>query len=68
MEPFDSNNNFHKIIVDLWHISRTALADQDHGTYERKQYVCNELRKRYPELVSDLSGKRLWLTVNEVLA
>lgn len=61
-------SNFNKIVYDLWHISRAALATVEHGNYERKQYIAKELRTNYPDLVADLTSKRLWLLINDILA
>lgn len=52
-------------IIDLWNVSRIALST--HPTvakrYDRLLYVKNELRRSRPELVKDLTGKKLWFAV-----
>lgn len=52
-----------KTIIDLWHISRTALATQDSGRHSRMIYVKNELIARYPELIVGLSPKKVWFEI-----
>lgn len=54
-----------KAIIDLWHVSRVALAT--HPTvakrYDRLLYVKNELLRSRPELVKDLTPKKIWFAV-----
>lgn len=55
-------------IIELWHISRTALAGSDTSRYARMCYIKNELIRSYPELIKDMSGKRLWLTIEDQIS
>lgn len=50
-------------IIELWHISRTALAGQDTGRHSRMIYVKNELLRTYPSLVANMSNKAIWLEI-----
>jgi hypothetical protein len=54
-------------IIELWHISRTALATQDSGRHSRMTYVKNELIKSYPKLIEGLSNKKIWLEIESVV-
>lgn len=57
-----------KTIIDLWHISRTALATQDTSRYSRMIYVKNELLRSYPQLVANLSPKKIWFEIEDAIA
>ena len=50
-------------ILELWHISRTALANQNIpiSRYDRLLYIKNQLNKDNPELITMFSPKQLWL-------
>lgn len=61
------NDKLTQTIIDLWHISRTALATQSHGTYERMLYIKNELTERYAEVCGELKGKRLWFFIEDTV-
>ena len=52
-------------ISELWHLSKTALAGQDTGRHSRMIYVKNELLRTYPQVLGELKGKQLWLTIEE---
>lgn len=55
-----------KTIIDLWHISRVALATQEHGRYERMQYIKRELKERYAELIEGMTWKQVWFKIEEL--
>lgn len=59
-------------ITDLWHISRTALSGMSTvaSRYDRMIYVRNELKNRYPELITSFEGseKKLWFYLEEKLS
>lgn len=55
-------------ILDLWHISRTALATQDQGRHARMTYVKNELLKSHIDLLHGLTGKALWFEIEETIS
>lgn len=56
-------------ILDLWHISRTALAGGNSvpTRYDRMIYVKKELTARHADLVAGLTPKKIWLTIEETL-
>jgi hypothetical protein len=61
-------SRFDYAITELWHISRTALAGQDDTSrWARMEYVKNELKRSYPELVAGVSNKQIWLTIEDFL-
>ena len=53
------------IIIELWHISRTALAGKDCGRYERMIYIKRELNRTYPNHIKGLNGKQVWFAIEE---
>lgn len=55
--------NLNNTIIELWHISRTALATRSHSRYDRMQYVKTELQRTYPHLIKDLSSKKIWVMI-----
>lgn len=46
-------------LVDLWHLSRTALAGKPAGVYERKLWVSREYEKAHPDISSTAAYKAL---------
>ena len=54
-------------ILELWHISRTALANQNIpiSRYDRLLYIKNQLNKDNPELITKFSPKQLWLEISK---
>lgn len=55
-------------IIELWHISRTALATQDSSRHSRMLYIKKELQERNPELVSGMTYKEIWFTIENTLS
>lgn len=55
-----------KTIIDLWHISKTALCMGDCSRHSRMLYIKKELTERYTDLLKGLSGKQLWLHIEQV--
>jgi hypothetical protein len=56
-----------KTIIDLWHISKTALINQECKRYDRMIYIKNELIKSYPNLINGLTNKQIWLEIENEL-
>jgi hypothetical protein len=56
-------------IIELWHISRTALCTSDNGRGARFQYVMRELKQRdeYKKLIEGMSNKKLMFLVEDTL-
>lgn len=56
-------------ILELWHISRIALAGGDKvpSRHERMIYVKTELHRSYPALVKGMTPKKVWLTIEDAL-
>jgi hypothetical protein len=54
-------------IIDLWHISRIALATQDNGRHSRMTYVKTELLKTYPNLIKDMTIKQIWFAIEDAI-
>lgn len=52
-------------LCDLYHIARTAMADRVPSRYDRMCYVKREYVKAHPEVLEQMSGKRLWLLIDE---
>lgn len=48
-------------ILDLWNVSRIALAGGDTGRHARMSYVQRQLIKTYPKI----SPQELWLQIDE---
>jgi len=55
-------------IIELWNISRTALATQSASRYDRMIYVKNALQEHYPELISRLTPKYLWFAIEDAIS
>lgn len=55
-------------IIELWHISRTALATQDRGRHSRMIYVKNELLRTYPQLVAGMTNKAIWFEIEDCIS
>lgn len=53
-------------IIDLWHISRTALSGKSQTRWDRIQYINFELNRTYPTLIKNYSYKKLWLYIEEL--
>lgn len=55
-------------IINLWHISRTALAASPTvpSRYDRMIYVKNELTRTYPELIAGMKSKHVWFKIEDV--
>lgn len=53
------------IIIELWHISRTALATQDTSRHSRMQYIMNELKRTYPKYIEGMSVKQIWFAIED---
>lgn len=61
-----SDEKLNKAIIDLWHVSLTALADQPSKTrWDRMNYVRNELTRSYPALIKDMSQKKIWFAIED---
>jgi hypothetical protein len=54
-------------IIELWHISRTALATQSCTRYDRMIYIKRSLIEFYPELIKGMSGKQIWFKIEDQL-
>jgi hypothetical protein len=52
-------------IIELWHISRTALAGQPSSRYDRMIYVKSELLRTYPNLIQGMTGKAIWFQIED---
>lgn len=55
-------------IIELWHISRTALAGQDIGRHSRMIYVKNELLRTYATLVENMTNKAIWFEIEDCIS
>jgi len=55
-------------IRNLWHISRTALATKDKSRHSRMIYIQNELKIRYSNLITGMTNKEIWLTIEKETA
>ena len=55
-------------IIELWHISRTALATQSCTRWDRMQYVKKELHRTYPELITRFTPKYLWFEIENTIS
>jgi len=55
-------------IIEYWHISRTALAGNCTVAtrHDRMIYIRDTLKKHNADLISDLTTKKLWLTIEEI--
>lgn len=54
-------------IIELWHISRTALATQDTSRHSRMIYIKNELARTYPKLIEGMGSKAVWFAIEDAL-
>lgn len=54
-------------IIELWHISKTALANQSFTRYDRMIYIKRSLMEFYPELIKGMSGKQIWFAIEDQL-
>ena len=54
-------------ILELWHISRTALNSNSHSRYDRMIYIKNELYKSHSSLLDNLSSKKVWFFIEDTL-
>ena len=52
-------------IIDLWHISRTALATNDTGRHSRMIYIKNELINNNSDLVVGMTAKQIWFAIED---
>ncbi len=55
-------------IIELWHISRTALATQDTGRHSRMVYIKQELARTYPTLIEGMTSKKVWFAIEDAIA
>lgn len=55
-------------IIELWHISRTALATQDTSRHSRMIYVKNELSRTYPNLIAGMTNKTVWFEIEAAIS
>jgi hypothetical protein len=55
-------------IIELWHISRTALATQDISRHSRMVYIKQELARTYPKLIEGMTGKAVWFAIEDAIA
>lgn len=62
------NTNLKNAILELWHISRTALATSSISRYDRMIYVKNELKRSYANLIENYSGKALWFEIEDCIS
>lgn len=62
--------NLESTILNLWTVSRTALAGGETvpTRYDRMVYVKNALQKYHADLISRLSPKHLWLAIEDATA
>jgi hypothetical protein len=54
-------------IIELWHISRTALAGKSTSRYDRMIYIKSELLRTYPNLIQGMTGKQIWFAIEDQL-
>jgi hypothetical protein len=54
-----------KTIIELWHISRTALAGQTSSRYDRMIYIKSELLRTYPNLIQGMTNKSIWFKIED---
>lgn len=54
-----------KTIIELWHISRTALAGKSTSRYDRMIYIKSELLRTYPNLIQGMTGKAIWFKIED---
>ena len=55
------------VIIELWHLSKTALVTSDTSRYSRMIYVKNTIQTHYRDFIVGLSNKELWLRIEEIL-
>jgi ATP-dependent helicase/DNAse subunit B len=63
MNAVTEKTELEKTIIELWHISKTALATKSQTKYDRMIYIKNELQKSYPSLIENMSSKKIWLLI-----
>ncbi len=51
-------------IIELWHTSRCNNVSR----YDRMIYVRDWLKKESPELVIDLSAKKIWFAIEDAIS
>lgn len=54
-------------IIELWHLSKTALAGTVPTRHDRMSYIKRSLMEHYPSLVKDMSGKKIWFEIEYTL-
>ena len=54
-------------IIELWHLSRTALSGGDTSRHSRMIYIKNELNRTYPEFIKGMSAKAVWLEIEKAI-
>lgn len=59
--------NLDKTIIELWNISRIALANQSCSRYDRMIYVKSELLRTYHQLVQGMTNKQIWFAIEDQL-
>ena len=66
VKPVEPARSLQDMIVDLWHISKTALAGGEFvpTRYDRMNYIKKTLLEKYPERCPK-SPKQLWLDIEE---
>lgn len=62
------NEKLKSAIIELWHISRTALAGTVPSRYDRMIYIKKELNRTYPELINGISPKHVWFSIEEAIS
>lgn len=55
------------LISNLWLISRTALSTQDSSRHSRMIYIKRELINRYADKVEGMTGKQIWLHIENTI-
>lgn len=57
-----------KVIIELWHISRTALCKQSCSTSDRMKYIRDELNRSYPDLIEGMTPKKIGFAIEDAIA
>lgn len=52
-------------IIELWHISRTALAGGQTTFYDRRLYIKKVLTEKHPELIAGMFAKHVWFAIED---
>lgn len=66
-----ANNELTTKILELWHVSRTALAGQQSvpSRYDRIQYVKKPLVEYNSDMLTHIGkGKHLWFAIEEAIS